>query len=285
MRRLREDRTWRLGFIPLLCVVLFPMAWAIGYSWLYSLGAIGRLRTGLTLQHWRLAVELGGLPASISYSLGVAAFSTSLCEFAALAATLTFPAWRTDRLILSCLTIPFATPVAIHAFLTYQMLTPGGILGRACHLLGWINSPAEFPVLVQDDWSVGIVVAQCAATLPLLWLFFLRTWSLARIDNYCRVAESLGASRWQARVRVALPMLASRGRPLLILTFLFHFGAYEIPLVLGRQYPQMFSVLTQRRFGQFDLLQRPQAFALALTYLTIASVGAWGLLAVRRTRV
>ena len=46
--------------------------------------------------------------------------------------------------------------------------------------------------------------------------------------------------------------------------------AYEIPLLLGRQSPQMFSVLTQRHFGQFDLGQRPEAFTLAVTYLLLS---------------
>ena len=43
-------------------------------------------------------------------------------------------------------------------------------------------------------------------------------------------------------------------------------GSFEIPLLLGPQSPQMISVLARRKFGLFDLEQKPQAFIIALLY-------------------
>ena len=115
-------------------------------------------------------------------------------------------------------------------------------------------------------------VAQTLSAFPLLTLYFLNTWTTARVDRYCRLAASLGASRAQCRWQVALPMLVRRGRSLILLAFLFNLGSYEVPLLLGSQSPQMFSVLTQRHFGRFDLHDRPQAFVLATTYFCLVSV-------------
>ncbi|MEZ6090221.1 MAG: hypothetical protein R3C05_19780 [Pirellulaceae bacterium] len=54
------------------------------------------------------------------------------------------------------------------------------------------------------------------------------------------IAESLGASWWDSRWRAALPMLLSRGASMIMLLFILTLGSYEVPLLLGRQSPQMF---------------------------------------------
>ncbi|MFM8251009.1 MAG: ABC transporter permease subunit [Planctomycetota bacterium] len=275
---------WGSRVIPLLVPLLvgLPIVWSVSYSGLYSVGLIGRLSTGLTLRHWSAALATGGLVQSVIYSCAVAAISTLLATGGALLFMLLWPNARHSRWVVSLLCLPFATPAAVTALLVYQLLNPGGFVARVAAWCGLINSPADFPVLVNDRWSMGLIVAQTSMTWPLLLMFLWRSWSAGRIDRYCRVAESLGATSWQARRHVALPMLWFRVRPLCVLAFLTNLGAYELPLVLGRQSPQMFSVLTQRRFGQFDLEQRPQAFALAVVYLLLIGVGVAVMLRWRR---
>ncbi|MEZ6090219.1 MAG: hypothetical protein R3C05_19770 [Pirellulaceae bacterium] len=46
-----------------------PIAWAVGYALAYSLGGIGRLSTGWTLEHWRLALAEPRVLGSLLYSL------------------------------------------------------------------------------------------------------------------------------------------------------------------------------------------------------------------------
>jgi putative spermidine/putrescine transport system permease protein len=50
------------------------------------------------------------------------------------------------------------------------------------------------------------------------------------------------------------------------LFFVFVLGSYEIPLLLGRQSPQMMSILTMRKLERFDLATIPQAYVIALIY-------------------
>lgn len=270
--------------IPLLVplVVGLPIVWSAGYSCLYSIGLIGRLNTGFTLQHWSAALATGGLVESVIYSCLVAAISTLLATSGALLFILLWPAARRSRVVAALVCIPFATPAVVSACLTYQLLNPGGFGSRLAAWCGLTQSPADFPLLVNDRWSIGLIAAQTSTTLPLLLLFLWRSWSAVQIDRYCRLAESLGATSRQARWNVALPMLWSRVRPLCWLAFLTNLGAYELPLLLGRQSPQMFSVLTQRRFGQFNLEQRPQGFALALVYLLLIGMGVAVMLRWRR---
>lgn len=263
----------RLGLWLLFAAIVAPMAWALGYSVLYSTGGIGLLSQGWTLQHWRSALTSGGLISSLGLSLTVAAVSTSLASLGALGITLVAPPARGRQWLSILLCLPLATPAAVSALLAYQILSPGGLIGRLAFHTGAITSPSEFLPFVNDRWAIGIVVTQTLTAVPLLTLFFRGAWTTAHLDRFCRLAESLGATPRQARLNVALPMLARRGAPLMMLVGLWQLGTYEIPLLLGRQSPQMFSVLTQRHFGQFDLHQRPEAFTLAVTYLLLAVTG------------
>ncbi len=263
--------------------IVFPMSWVIVYSALYSLGAIGALSQGWTLKHWQSAFTVGGLKESLFFSPLIAGAVTLVAVVGSLSLVLLAPQSRNNPLTLATLGIPLATPSAIMAVMVYQILNPGGFLARLSFHAGLIVSPSQFPALVNDPWAIGIIIAQSCSALPLLTLFFLKTWTTARIDRYCMIAQALGASRGEARWQIALPMLLNRGRQMIMLTFLLNLGSYEIPLLLGRQSPQMFSVLTQRRFGQYNLLERPEAFVLATTYLLLASLGVKLMLAWRRT--
>lgn len=273
------------GLILLLGLIVFPMAWVVVYSAIYSLGGTGRFSEGWTLRHWQAAISEGGLGESIAYSTMIAMTVTAIATIGAFAITLAQPGMRHSRWFIALLCVPLATPAAVSAVTAYQILNPGGFFARVCYHAGWIASPADFPVLVQDPYAIGIVLTQSSHSLPLLTLYLFNTWTTARIDRFCRLAQSLGATRWQALLQVALPVLLARSRPMILLTFLFNLGSYEIPLLLGRQAPQMFSVLTQRQFGQFDLYQRPQAFALATTYLLLVSLGMYVFLKWRRPHV
>jgi len=257
------------GLALLAIVIVGPMLWILGYSLVYGLGGIGMLSDGWTLRHWRSAFSVGGLRESLLFTPAIAATVTLLAVASSLALVLLRPRARHSRLALSLLCIPLATPSAVMALIAYQILSPGGFLARLAFRAEWIESPTSFPALVNDRFAIGLIAAQTASAFPLLGLYFLKTWQSAHTDRYCRLAESLGATQWQARRQVALPMLLRRGRPMILLTFLFTLGSFEIPLLLGRQSPQMFSVLTQRRFAQFDLLQRPEAFVLAMTYFLL----------------
>jgi putative spermidine/putrescine transport system permease protein len=278
----------RVGLLLLLAGIVAPMAWALVYSALYSFGGIGLLSEGWTLWHWRSALTSGGLVPSLILSVAVAATVAALTTIGALTITLLSAVPRCGRSptvphnrpkvsrngwLRALLCLPLATPAVVAGLMAYQVLNPGGLLSRlVCHT-GAIESPSDFPALVNDRWAIGIILTQFMTALPLLTLFFLAAWTSAHVDRYCRLAESLGATPTQARLRIALPMLLRRALPLITLIFLWQLGTYEIPLLLGRQSPQMFSVLTQRHFGQFDLEQRPEAFTLAVTYLLLTGAG------------
>lgn len=264
-------RAWTriVGRLALLVVVGLPMAWSFGYSLLYSLGGAATARE----TPWTALFAEAGLRRTALYSAAVAAIATALAMGVSLGLTLVWPRLASSRFVQAALGTMLATPPAVAGFLMLQWVSPGGFVARLAYHGGWIRSTQDFPALVQDERSVGLIAALTAISAPAMTLFLLRLWTVARIERHCALAESLGASRWQARLRIALPMLWRRARPLAALAFLGNLGAFELPLMLGRQSPEMISVLIQRRFTHFDPAQRPRAFALAVVYwLAVASV-------------
>jgi len=102
--------------------------------------------------------------------------------------------------------------------------------------------------------------------VPFFTLLLAELHGSERIGALSDLAATLGASRFQRLRFVTVPVLLRRAQPSLALLFVLALGSFEIPWLLGRQSPQMLSVLTYRKHGLFDLTQKPEAYLLALGY-------------------
>jgi putative spermidine/putrescine transport system permease protein len=269
-----------LGCLLLLLVILLPLLWMVGYAFLCSLGNFGLQGTGWTLDHWSLAITGSRVWRSLLLSSTLALASTFLAWQSAVWLVSWRGGLRTDRRLQAMWCLPVAIPPVVQAFLANLCLNRGGLLSRICWQLGLTNAVTDFPVLVQDRFSIGLLLTMTAASIPLLVLFLIRIWGVARIDDYLLTARALGASPDFALRKVAVPMLRRRSRSVLLLVLIWNFSAWELPLLLGRQSPRMFSVLIQQSAGQFVLDERPQAFVCVLLYLALAAAAVGGLSAV-----
>lgn len=279
-----RDRLGTLAALLFAILAIAPMAAAFGYSLAYALGLTGLLREGFTLEH--IATTLGSEPfwSSLALSVAVAGFTVALSGTFGLSLAL-----RLDRLLdrgpLSYVFyVPLAFPGTVAALVAFSWLTSSGMLARLLLHLGVIESLDRAPVLVNDPWALAILVTHVAIATPFLALVFRRLHDEGRVGELVDAAASLGASRWQAGMRVAVPVLLRRGASNLALVFVVVLGSYEIPLLLGRQDPQMLSVLIMRKYGRFDLTDKPEAFAIAALYTVVVMAVVALVFARRRTR-
>ena len=67
-----------------------------------------------------------------------------------------------------------------------------------------------------------------------------------------------------------MPILLRTAFPTILLHLVGVFGAYEAPLLLGAQSPQMVSVLIMRKYAMFDLGRKPEAFICAILYTVVS---------------
>ena len=247
-----------LGLYALLVAGL-PLA-GLGYALLGSLGIVGPLATGFTARHWQALGTDAGLLKAALFSLWIAGVSLALAVGLALALVLGAQATLRRRPFPTLLYVPLLMPALVLGFYLFQLLSRAGWLSRLSFGLGLTRGVAGFPELVQDAAGVGIIVAHVLLLFPFLTLLFQAIYQESRLPDYAQLAQTLGASLGQFRWRVALPVLLRRAAPTVLLSFIATLGAYDIPLLLGRPYPQMLSVYIATRLQRFDLRELPAAY-------------------------
>lgn len=257
-----------------LCVG--PLLLGVGYSLLYSFGMIGLLSEGFTLVHWQRLWQSSGAISSLIYTLLLSIVSLLLALAAALAV-----AWRSlqpgSGRLPAALFLPLLFPPLIAAFGWYYVLSPAGILSRLAVGSGLIGGLEDFPRLVNDAWSVGIVLTHIFLVYPVFSLLFVAQSRKERLPAMWALARNLGSTRWQFVRSILLPLLLQKTRPVVVLYGLFLLGSYEVPLLLGRTAPQTVSLFITEKLSRFNLLDIPVGHAMAVVYsLMVLGIIAFG---------
>ena len=254
-----------LAVVPLLAGLILAL--------LLSLGAVGVLSEGWTLQHWSELIADPALGYAALFSLYVAGTSTLLALGLSLLVTVGGRPFRRRGGYQILLYAPLALPALVMAFYTFHLLGQAGLLSRLAYSWGWTSEASAFPLLVGDKAGLGIIFAHTMMSTFFFSVYFAQLWPKEQIDELMEVAQNLGSSSWQSLRKVAIPALLLRGRSMIGLYFVFALGSYEIPLLLGRSYPQMLSVFAVSKLQRFNLGDIPQAYALAFLYaLIMASI-------------
>jgi putative spermidine/putrescine transport system permease protein len=268
---------------PALAAIALLFFGGLGFAIAQSLGwfpPVGESR--LTLEYYRAVLSGGEFLPSLRLTLWVSFVSTLLAAIIALALALVVREssgrWRVSQALLR---IPVAVPHLAIAVAAIHLIAPSGLAARFLHALGLLRSQAEFPVLVNDGFGIGIILVYVLKEAPFLALLCLAV--LVRIeDDYHAVAKTLGASAWQRIRYVTLPLLAPVLGAGSIVVFAFVFSAFEVAFLMGRPYPAMLGVVAQRKFMSADLAERPEAVALAMLTAFLAICAVWACLAIQR---
>ena len=263
-----------LGGYALLAAGL-PLA-GLGYALLGSVGVVGPLAGGFTGRYWLALGSDTGLLGATLFSIWVAVASLGLSVAMALALVLGAQATLRRWPFPALLYVPLLMPALVMGFYLFQLLSRGGWLSRMSFQLGITHSLEGFPELVQDAAGLGIIGAHVLLGFPFLTLLFQAIYQESRLDDYRQLTQTLGASAGQFRWRVAVPVLLRRAAPTLLLSGIATLGAYDLPLLLGRPYPQMLSVYIATRLQRFDLRELPAAYLAGF----LVAVGLLGLIVV-----
>ncbi len=267
-----------LSLAPALILVSVLLGASLAYGVAQSLGLMSVIgQDNLSLDAFRNLLTGQGLAGrefwgSLVFSLWVSIVSTLISSVLALLVAV----WLSERrgggnLDTLALNWNLAFPHLVWAVAILLFLSQSGILSRWAATLGLIHTPADFPVLVRDRFGFGIILHYISKEIPFLALIILAVLR-AQSAGYDLVAENLGASRWQRLRYVTLPLVMPALLSGALLVFAFIFSSYEVPALLGVEYPRMLSVLALRLFNDPDLRSRADGMAISLIITLIVLV-------------
>jgi putative spermidine/putrescine transport system permease protein len=165
-------------------------------------------------------------------------------------------------------------PHLVGAIGILYLFSQSGSFARLGYHWGLIAKPADFPALVFDPYAIGIILQYVWKEIPFIGVIVLANMQSIGTD-YESVARSLGASRWQSFRHVLLPLIFPGVLSASVMVFAFTFGAYEIPAILGQNYPAALPVLAYRKYTDVDLAARPEAMAMAIVIALLSALLIW----------
>lgn len=162
-------------------------------------------------------------------------------------------------------------PHLVGAIGMLYLFSQSGSFARLAAQWDLIARPSDFPALIYDPYAIGIILQYVWKEVPFIGVIVLANLQSIGHD-YESTARSLGANRWQAFRYVLLPLLLPGVLYASVMVFAFTFGAYEIPALLGANFPAALSVLAHRKYTDVDLAARPEAMAIAIIMAVLSAV-------------
>lgn len=212
---------------------------------------------------------------SFGFTLHIAFTSTLVsCVLAIAAALLLRRSFIGKSLINFLFQLNLTVPHLVGAIGILYLFSQSGSFARLGFEWGLIAKPAEFPALVFDPYAIGIILQYVWKEVPFIGVIVLANMQAIGTD-YEAAARSLGASRWQAFRHVLLPLIFPSVLSASVMVFAFTFGAYEIPAILGQNYPAALPVLAYRKYTDVDLAARPEAMAMAIVIALLSALMIW----------
>lgn len=259
---MKQKTTIFLLLLPFLVItgIVLVSVWNVLIQSLGYIPAFGLTKP--TLQYYIQVFSrtdfLSAVWVSVRIALWSTVFSTVLGVLVAMAL---IRCRKTGGGMLYAVRLPILVPHAVVAVFVIQILSQTGLVARFAHLLGLLEDYTQFPQLLFTPSYLGTILAYLWKEVPFVAYFVLAFMS-GISDSLGEAAENLGASTWRSFWEVTFPLsipVISRAG---LIIFIFAFGGYELPLLLGSTLPKALSVQTYLVYMSPDLLQRPLSMAM-----------------------
>ena len=248
-----------------ICLLLIvPLMFIVVYSfWLKS--AQGADTPGFFLDNWQEVLTDRFYRDILLNTLKISAITTLACAVLGYPAAYFIARSKGNKLILLVLLmLPFWISYIIRTMSWINILGVSGALNSALIWVGIINEPIQ---MLYNETTVILGLVHFLLPFMVLNIFV----SLAGIDtNLEDAASSLGATRWQGFLQVALPLSLPGVFAGSLLVFIPAAGDYLNARYLGNPNTTMIGTVVQNKFlVQSDY---PVAAALSLVLMAIITV-------------
>ena len=259
-----------------IAFLLLPaLAW-LGVLFVYPIGRLAWLSVfapAFTLQHYAKLASAGVYARILgnSFEISVTVTLLALVLGYPLAFLLATARPRAAGLMLAGIVLPLWTSVLVRTYAWMVLLGRRGLVNEALQSAGAVDAP--LPLLYN---RLGVTIGMVHVLLPFMVLPIYSVMKGVDVD-LLKAAQNLGATRWQAFVRVYLPLSAAGVAAGCLLVFVSALGFFVTPALLGGRGDMMIAMLIETQVR--ELLDWGFASALAVTLLAVT---AGVLLAVQR---
>lgn len=235
-----------LGLYPFLFYMLFFYLYGLYYVVMTSFGFFGVEESRFTLENYKKVFENKEFYSSLFYTLKLNIFSAVISLLIAIFILyIIFLGNRYNKKInyifSKILEIPIYISYLIGTYGVFILLSRGGVISSFFQKIGIIKTSHDFPILVNDDYGVGIILTFIWKSVPFIVMMVLPI--LLKIENkWKKLSAIYGMEDLKFYLKIVLPLIL----PALMMTFFiilaYFFSAFETPYILGKTYPQTLSV-------------------------------------------
>lgn len=198
---------------------------------------------------------------SMGLSLYVALISSLVSV--AIGSVLAYAVWRLPEHLERAAVVykvPLILPHIAVGFIVLVFWSKSGLFSSLAYHAGLLEKPAQFPSVLYGGYGLGMILAYVYKEIP--FMVILGYAVLKRMDpQLVATARMLGAGEVYTFFRVVLPHMTRTMNMAFIILFLYAFGAFDIPFLLGESSPGMLSVEVFNLYFRRDLVNRPTAMA------------------------
>ncbi|MEG0006242.1 MAG: ABC transporter permease subunit [Clostridium sp.] len=186
-----------------------------------------------------------------------------------------------SKYLKSVFQLPLLVPHIASAYLIGLLLMKSGWISSIAYLFGFINSIEEFPSLINNTNSIGIIVTYLWKEVPFIILMLIPV--VNRIEgSWLEIGRIYGCSRKRFFSEVVRPILMPTWISSMLIVFAFTFGDFEVPYLLGVTYPKFLSVYAYDIYINGELNER--GIALAANFILALITIIIGLIAYKISR-
>ena len=264
-----------LPFLAVTALVVLSV-WNILVQSLGLIPAFGL--TEPTIEYYRQVLTSGSFLSSLAVSLKIALFSAVLATVLGVLVCAALTACRKDGIV-HVVRLPILVPHTVVALFVITICSQTGLIARAGAALGLIGDSGEFPQLLFTKSYAGVILAYLWKEIPFVAYFVLALMSGVS-STLGEAAENLGASPLKSFFQITLPLSMPAITKAFLIIFIFAFGGYELPLILGATVPKALPVQAYLAYMDPNLLNRPYAMAMngVILLLSVTMAALYGLL-------
>ena len=248
-----------LPFLLITGIVLVSV-WNVAVQSLGYIPAFGLTRP--TLQYYQQVFTRPDFLSALWVSLKIALWSAvAATVLGVLLSMALIKCRRAKGATLYAIRLPILVPHAVVAVFVIQILSQTGLIARGAYALGLLSESSQFPQLLYTPSYLGTILAYLWKEIPFV-AYFVLAFMAGISETLGEAAENLGASALRSFWEVTLPLSVPVISRAFLIIFIFAFGGYELPLLLGSTLPKALAVQTHLVYMSPDLLQRPLAMAM-----------------------